>query len=83
MSGRDGRSPDGLSLAAVEILGLDDLVDGFTFADSLEGSQIVGALAVNLGAGQAADGDVGGTVTRDGILKETIFEIAYLTKYSN
>ena len=69
VSGGDGGGPDGVALAAVEILGLDDLVDGLALADGLERSELESALAVDLRPGHAADGDGGAAVAGNGILK--------------
>lgn len=69
MSGGLSRGPDGDVLAAVEVLSLDDLVDGLVLADGIEGSQIEGLLAVDLRVGQAGDGNGGTAVTDNRVLQ--------------
>ncbi len=69
MSSGVGRGPDGVVLATVKVLGLDDLVDGLALADSVKRSKFEGALAVNLRQGKTADGDGGAAVTSNGILE--------------
>lgn len=61
--------PVGAALAAVKVLGLDDLVDGFTLTNGVKRSDLESAQAVDLRPGQAADGDGGAAIASDGILK--------------
>lgn len=80
MSGRNGWSQNRLSLAAIEIFGLDDLVDGFTSANQVEGDQIVGAVAIDLTAGKSADSDVCAAITRDRVLKKKdMYNVSFCT----
>ena len=71
VSGREGRGPDGAGLAAVEVLGLDDLPDGRALAVSVEGAVLGGGQIVDLRPGQLADGDVSGAITNDRVLKKS------------
>ena len=61
--------PSGISLAVVKVLGLDDLVDGFTLTNGVKISDLESAQAVDLRPGQAADGDGGAAIAGDGILE--------------
>lgn len=68
VSSRNSGSPDGVALATVEVLGLDDLPDGLALAVGLERTELEGILSVDLGPGQTADGDVSAAVTGDRVL---------------
>ena len=70
VTGGIGAVVDGVGLAAVKVLGLDDLVDGLVGTDGLEGARFVGFQVVDLRSGQAVEGDRGAAVTSHGILED-------------
>ena len=70
VTGRIGAVVDGVGLAAVKVLGLDDLVDGLVGTDGLEGTRFVSFQVVDLRSGQAVEGDRGAAVTSHGILED-------------
>jgi hypothetical protein len=57
-------------LAAVVVLGLDNLVDGLILADGFERAQLVSISDVDLGEGQPGNRDGSAAVTANGILKK-------------
>jgi len=70
VTGGIGTVVDGVGLAAVKVLGLDDLVDGLVATDGSEGAQLVGVQVVDLRSGQAVEGDGGAAVASHGIFED-------------
>ena len=62
--------PVGAVLAAVKVLGLDDLVDGFALANGVERFKFGGVFSVNLRHGDGADGDGRAAVAGNRVLIE-------------
>ena len=60
--------PVGAVLAAVKVLGLDDLVDRLALANGVERSEFGGVCAINLRHGNGADRDCCATVACNGVL---------------
>ena len=68
MGGGVSSGPDGVVLATVVVLGLDNLVDGLVLANSVPRAQLEGVGYVDLRQRQAGNSNGGAAVTGDGIL---------------
>jgi hypothetical protein len=65
---RSSRSPGGVGLAAVEVLSLDNFVDGLVLANGVPRAHFVGLHCVDLSPGQAFNVVDSAAVTTQGVL---------------